>query len=138
MRQVRYRAVIALDPDGVRPVRPAPRSVQAARMLVPYPRSVADTGPGSHFLAASVTARQYLNHTRELMVQTRAGCFAAELTWDDDEQPLHPGDRHVVTMTVTGEAAAFLGAGQRFTLWDGTEVGHGTISRQVFSEYGPC
>ena len=65
--------------------------------------------------------------------------FCAELCWDD-ESPLHPGDRHVVTITITDdEAPAFFGAGQRFTLWDGVEVGHGTLSRQTFAltEYGP-
>jgi hypothetical protein len=138
MRQVRYRAVIALDPDGAAPVRPASRHVMAARMLTQYPRSVAQTGPKPRSTTTTDPARQYLNHTHELMVQADARCFVTEMTWDD-ELPLHPGDRHVVTITVTDDdPAAFLGGGRRFTLWDGTEVGHGTISRQVFSEYGPC
>jgi|HubBroStandDraft_3_1064219.scaffolds.fasta_scaffold34037_2 hypothetical protein len=138
MRQVRYRAVIALDPDGARPVRPPSRQSLATRMLIPYPRSVAQTGPTSGLSAAADPTRQYLNHTHELMVQAAARCFATEMTWDD-ELPLHPGDRHVVTITVTDDdPAAFLAGGMRFTLWDGAEVGHGTISRQVFSEYGPC
>jgi hypothetical protein len=67
-----------------------------------------------------------------------ARCFPAELSWDD-EQPLHPGDRAEVTITmVDDEAPSFFGAGQRFSLWDGADIGHGTVSRQVYTEYGPC
>ncbi len=44
----------------------------------------------------------------------------------------------MVTVTVTDdEAGEFFEAGQRFTLWSGGDVGHGTISRRVFTEYGP-
>jgi hypothetical protein len=44
----------------------------------------------------------------------------------------------VVTITVTGdEAAACLGAGQRFTLWSGGDVGQGIISRRAWTEHGP-
>ena len=35
------------------------------------------------------------------------------------------------------EADAFLEAGQRFTLWSGGKVGHGTVYRRVFTDYGP-
>jgi hypothetical protein len=125
MHQVRYRALIALDsapaePDGL--VMPRRRRAP----LAPVPR-------------------QYSNHTHALMVRARcldrpayARCFPAELSWDD-EQPLHPGDRAEVTITmVDDEAPAFFGAGQRFSLWDGADIGHGTVSRQVFTEYGPC
>jgi hypothetical protein len=38
----------------------------------------------------------------------------------------------------TDEATEFFGAGQRFSLWNGADIGHGTISRRVYSEYGPC
>ncbi len=110
MRQLRYRALIALDPAQPRPA-----------------------------------VREYLNHTHTLMVRacclampSYARCFPAELSWDD-ERPLHPGDRAEVTITVTDDdAPSFFGAGQRFSLWDGADIGHGTISRRVFTEYGPC
>lgn len=121
MRQARYRAVIALDP--ARPSSPLPR-----------PGRPADAG------------EVYRNHTRELVVcagsrEKPGGLreFSAELCWDDEE-PLHPGDRHVVTVTVTGDGGPeALVPGERFTLWSGGEVGHGTISRKMFSftEYGP-
>lgn len=118
-------------------------------MLVPRPRSVAETGWTAAMTVSPADIardpRQYLSHTHDLMVRAsslrlpaRTRSFPAELCWDD-EVPLNPGDRHVVTITVLDDdAPEFLGAGQRFTLWDGSEVGHGTISRQVFSEYGPC
>ncbi len=117
MRQVRYRALIALDSVPAQP----------------------DT------LDALRVPRQYVNHTHALMVRAcclakpeYARCFPAELCWDD-EQPLRPGDRAEVTITMTDdEAPAFFGCGQRFSLWNGADVGHGTISRRVYSEYGPC
>lgn len=153
MRQVRYRAVIALDP--AQPASVIPRQHHRHHrhqgpLPVSYPRSTAQTGPGA--LAAIVplapeAGQEYVNHTRDLMVRAesrekpgRYRSFPAELCWDD-EMPLHPGDRHVVTVTMTDEddAEGFFAPGQRFTLWNGAEVGHGTFSRQMFSytEYGP-
>lgn len=130
MRQVRYRAVIALDPAP-----PVPASTW---------HSARSHGQARHRHHSE--DGEYPNHTRELMLRTespehpgRYRSFATELCWDDDA-PLHPGDRHVVTLTVTDdEAPASLGPGQHFTLWNGAEVGHGTISRQMYSftEYGP-
>lgn len=121
MHQSRYRAVIALDP--------VPRAPS-----IPRPGRPADSGG------------VYRNHTRELVLcagsrEKPGGVrgFATELCWDDEE-PLHPGDRHIVTVTVTDDGASeILSPGERFTLWSGGEVGHGTISRRMFSytEYGP-
>jgi hypothetical protein len=115
MRQVRYRALITLDPS---------------RAADP-PRATSKT-------------REYLNHTHCLMIH--APClarpdysryFPAEICWDD-EHPLHPGDHAEVTITLTDDDAdAFFAAGQRFSLWDGKDIGHGTVSRQVYTEYGP-
>ena len=63
--------------------------------------------------------------------------FTTEISWDGEE-PLHRGDSCVATVTVTDdEAGEYLGAGQRFTLWSGGEVGYGTISRKVYTEYSP-
>jgi hypothetical protein len=43
-----------------------------------------------------------------------------------------------VTITVNDDrAAAAFGAGQRFTLWPGDDVGHGVISRRDQTDYGP-
>jgi len=115
LRQFRYRAVITLDP-----ARPGPSVLHPP-------------------------ARQYPNHTHALVVLAhslneadRYKYFPAETSWDGGEV-LHPGDHAVVTVTVTDdEAAEFLGTGQEITLWSGGEIGHGTISRRIFNEYGPC
>jgi hypothetical protein len=90
------------------------------------------------------TSRGYLNHTRALMVE--AHCpgppgsvryFPAQLCWDSDE-PLRPGDRAVVTITMTDDdAGTFFHADHNIRLWSGRVVGHGTISRKVYSEYTP-
>jgi len=115
MRQFRYRALVTLDP-----VEPHPAAPHAP-------------------------ARQYQNHTRALMILARplradggsARILPAEMWWDSEE-PLHPGDHAVVTARVADDHAdAFLEAGQRFVLWSGGNVGHGTIYRRVFSDYGP-
>jgi hypothetical protein len=135
MRQVRYRALIALDLVEARDT--------VRRPSVPRPRTAPDAGPSGPRLAS--IPRQYSNHTHALMVRAQcrdkpsyARCFPAEISWDDEE-PLHAGDRAEVTITLTDdEACSFFGAGQRFSLWDGIDVGHGTISRQVHTEYGPC
>ena len=144
MRQVRYRALIRLDPEEAPPdaasvpqARTAPDDAQ--------PRSLpAAQHPARRDQGRVSIPRQYSNHTHALMVRAHhltkpsyERCFPAELSWDDDE-PLHPGDRAEVTITmIDDEAVAFFRAGQRFSLWNGNDVGHGTISRQVHTEYGP-
>lgn len=87
--------------------------------------------------------RQYPSGTRSLMVHAwRIG----QPSWDkyfpaaicrDDGLPLRPGERAIVTITVTGDdAPEYLGYGQPFTLW-GAGAGHGIISRRVFTAFGP-
>lgn len=114
VRQARFRASITLDPVELREVTLHP------------------------------PARQYSNHTRALMIRIRplrnlgsTRHFPAEICWDG-EQPLHPGDRAVVTITVTDDdASEFFAAGQHFALWSGGDVGHGVISRKVYTEHSP-
>jgi hypothetical protein len=118
LRQMRFRALITLDPAGTR----------FARSSRPW----------------RAPAQRYLNHTHALMVQAPRLCspggtriFPAEICWDE-EGPLYPGDRAEVTITVIDdEAPEFLDGGPRITLWAGGHVGHGTITRRVFTEYGP-
>lgn len=52
-----------------------------------------------------------------------------------DDQPLRPGDVHrLVTMQVNGDdARQFMHPGGEFTLWFGTDVGRGTVSRQLLN-----
>jgi hypothetical protein len=117
VQQIRFRALITLDPSWVHPGTPL------------HP-----------------AAEQYLNHTNSLVVRAQIPrqlggdrSFPAEICWDDD-QPLHPGEHAVVTITVrndNGDGFAFFKAGQRFMLWSGEDVGSGVVSRRVFSEYVP-
>jgi hypothetical protein len=87
---------------------------------------------------------EYPNRTHVLMVRAsrpslpgHSRYFPAEICWDD-EKPLHPGDHAVVTITVTDDQAAeFFGAGQRFALWNGDDIGHGVVSRKVYTTAGP-
>jgi hypothetical protein len=63
--------------------------------------------------------------------------FPATIT-RDDEKPLQPGMHTVVTITLTSDGAeAPLEAGQHFAIWNGDDIAHGTISRQVFTAFGP-
>ncbi len=95
-------------------------------------------------LVLGETGRQYLNRTHALMVRPvfpddpeRLMLFPAEICWDDEE-PLGPGDRAVVTITFSGEVAgSFFTAGRRFYLWHGQDIGRGTISRGVFAAGSP-
>ena len=114
MLQFRFRALITLDPAG----------------------------PPTATLHPPV--QQYPNHTRALVILARplrhagsARYFPAEI-WRDSDRPLRPGDRAWVTARVTGdEAGAYFAAGQRFILWSGCEVGHGTVARRVFTDFSP-
>jgi hypothetical protein len=88
--------------------------------------------------------RQYPSGTHALMVHIQRSAsagsdifFPAVITQDDDK-PLRPGVRTVVTITLPSDAtAASLGAGQHFTLWGGSDIGHGIITRQVYTAFGP-
>jgi len=43
-----------------------------------------------------------------------------------------------VTIGLTDDdAGTFFAAGHRFRLWSGHVVGHGTISRKVYTDYTP-
>lgn len=115
MRQFRFRALVTLDIAELPAGPPCPDGLQYpshTRSLVVHARPLrADTGPARY--------------------------FPAEI-WRDDEQPLRPGDRAVVTVRVSDDRAdGYLDAGQEFALWSGTEVGHGTVFRRVFTDYGP-
>jgi hypothetical protein len=56
----------------------------------------------------------------------------------DDDQPLRPGDKGVsVVMSVPDDdAAGFFQPGQHFAVWDGTDIGHGTVAQRLFFQ-GP-
>jgi hypothetical protein len=94
--------------------------------------------------AGEVPAAGYPSGTHHVMVHAhrpgRPGgekYFEAVITRDDG-QPLRPGEQAVVTITVPDlDAEALLAAGERFALWHGSDIGHGVVSRQVFTPGSP-
>jgi hypothetical protein len=115
MSRLRFRALITLDPPG--------------------------PGPGA---APRLPGEEYPSHTRALVLRVPSprvpGCtrsFPAEIWWDGG-QPLHPGDRAVVTIAVNDdEARECLDAGRRFGLWCAGDIGRGVISRRVYTDHPP-
>ncbi len=64
----------------------------------------------------------------------RSKLFSSVVTTMDD-RPLAAGDRcRMVTMQVNGDdAREYVGPGEHFDLWFGTDIGHGVVSRQMFT-----
>lgn len=90
-------------------------------------------------------SRAYPSGTHSLMVRCgRLGepaeqrYFPAAI-YRADEGSLSPGDKGVVvTIEIADDdACGFLGPGQRVTLWNGSDMGHGVISRRVFFTWVP-
>ena len=108
MKQFKFRALVTLDPSA--PGRDGRQ----------YPS-------GTHALMV---------HARQLDDLSHDKCFPTVIACDAEE-PLQPGERMVVTVTVAGDdALQYLAAGQQFTLW-GASGGHGVISRRVFTDGQP-
>jgi hypothetical protein len=55
------------------------------------------------------------------------------LLFTDDKRPLRPGDTRVpaIIEVPDDDASGFFQAGQRFTLWDGADIGHGTVAQRI-------
>ena len=138
------------DPD-----EPAGRAT-----AVPRPRAAAEAPPVAvrhpavhtwrRFKFAAVVTlettgrsrRQYLSGVPGLMLRapscqrpTRQQYFPAVICTDDD-RPLRPGDKGVrVTVSVPDDdASGFFQCGQHFTVWDGRDIGHGTVAQRLFFE----
>jgi hypothetical protein len=94
--------------------------------------------------AREVPAGGYPSGTHHVMVHARRPgrpggerYFEAVITRDDG-QPLRRGEEAVATIAVPDEdAEAFLAEGERFTLWHGSDIGHGVVSRRVFTPGSP-
>ena len=89
--------------------------------------------------AAGRSRRQYLSGVPGLMVHapyclrpTHDQYFPAVISTADG-RPLVPGDRGVsVTISVPDDdAAGCFQSGQRFIVWDGTDIGHGTVGQRL-------
>jgi len=90
--------------------------------------------------AAGRSRGQYLSGVPGLMVRApscqlpaRRQYFPA-VVYTDDDRPLRPGDKgvHVAMSVPDDDAASFFQSGQHFTLWDGADIGHGTVARRLF------
>jgi hypothetical protein len=126
-------------------------------LAVPAQRAAADTpGPARHAVprtwhrfrfAAVVTLEaagrrrvMYLSgvpglmlHAPSCLAPARRQYFPA-VVYTDDDRPLRPGDKGVsVILTVPDDDAdGFFQAGQHFALWDGADIGHGTVAERLF------
>jgi hypothetical protein len=89
--------------------------------------------------AAGRSRRHYLSAVPGLMVHapsclrpTHDQYFPAVI-YTADGRPLVPGDRGVsVTISVPDDdAAGCFQSGQRFIVWDGTDIGHGTVGQRL-------
>ena len=90
--------------------------------------------------AAGRSRGQYLSGVPGLVVRApscqlpaRRQYFPA-VVYTDDDRPLRPGDKgvHVAMSVPDDDAGGFFQSGQHFTLWDGADIGHGTVARRLF------
>ena len=139
--------------DPIYETRPDFDPEEAGHALsVPRPR--ADTGPGPavrHAVAgtwrrykfsalvtldAAPPGKRYLSGATGLLVRapsaerpTQHQIFPAVFCTDDD-RPLRLGDKGVpvIISVPDDDARSYFRPGQHFTVWDGTEIGHGTVA----------
>ncbi len=85
-------------------------------------------------LPASLPAETRCLVVRAEDEQHRSKLFSSVVMTADD-RPLQPGDVHrVVTVQVNGDdAGQYMHPGGAFTLWFGTDVGWGTVSRRLLN-----
>jgi hypothetical protein len=86
-------------------------------------------------LDAAPAGKRYLSGATGLLVRAPSGerpmqhqVFPA-VFYADDDRPLRSGDRGVpvIISVPDDDASTYFGSGQRFTVWDGAEIGHGTV-----------
>jgi hypothetical protein len=121
----------------------------AAVPLIPRPRAPWGTWHRYKF-AASVTMdvhstpvrhrrREYPSGVPGLLVRAPSyqrpslHQYFPALFFTDDKRALRPGDTRVraIFEVPDDDASGFFQAGQRFTLWDGAEIGHGTVAQRI-------
>jgi hypothetical protein len=85
---------------------------------------------------AGAPGRRYLSGATGLMVlapsaerPTQHQYFPA-VFFADDDRPLRPGDKGVpvIISVPNDDASTYFRPGQRFVVWDGAEIGHGTVA----------
>ncbi|HVT66733.1 MAG TPA: hypothetical protein VHF26_03215 [Trebonia sp.] len=136
----------AAEPPGAQPgfAVPGPRGTAGSPMLAGH----GGAGTWHRFRFSAVvtlesTGRsraEYLSGASGLLVRapsserpTLERYFPAIFVTGDD-RPLRPGARGVpVTVSVPDDdAARFFPCGQHFAVWDGTDIGRGTVAQRVF------
>ncbi len=114
-------------PEGESTVKPF--RFRALIIIDPPP----DGGAGRQYASGT---RSLIVHARRIDQPSRDKYFPATIS-QDTGLPLRPGERTVVTITVTDDdARSYFGPGQAFTLW-GASGGYGVVSRRVFTDFGP-
>jgi hypothetical protein len=90
--------------------------------------------PGGQYLSG---VPGLIAHAPSCVPPARHQYFPAIVRTDDD-RPLCPGDHglSVVVSVPDDDAAGFFQPGQRFALWDGADVGHGTVATPLYFQ-GP-
>jgi hypothetical protein len=55
------------------------------------------------------------------------------VVYTDDDRPLRPGDKRVsvIISVPDDDARGYFQSGQHFTVWDGTDIGHGTVAQRL-------
>ncbi len=68
---------------------------------------------------------------------TEAAVFPRRRVYTDDDRPLRPGDRgvRVIVSVPDDDASGYFESGQRFTVWDRTDIGHGTVAERLFFQW---
>ena len=146
--------------DPIYETRPDFDPEEAGHVLsVPRPR--ADTPPGPavrHAVAgtwrrfkfsalvtldAAPAGKRYLSGATGLLVRapsaerpTQHQIFPA-VFYADDDRPLRPGDKGapVIISVPDDDARSYFRSGQRFTVWDGAEIGHGTVALPLVMQW---
>ena len=109
------------------------------------PQPVAVVGPAAVVTldAAGRSSRVYLSGVPGLMVRapscrrpTEQQYFPAVI-YTDDDRPLRPGDRgvRVIVSVPDDDASGYFESGQHFTVWDRTDIGHGTVAERLFFQW---
>ena len=108
MKTYRFRALVTMDPSA--PEVPASHYACGGHRVMLHAHPPGWPGAGRYFPAALCR---------------------------DDETPLQPGDHAEVSVAVADDQpGCFFQAGQRFTVWAGGDIGHGVISRRLFTISG--
>jgi hypothetical protein len=87
--------------------------------------------------AAGRSRRQYLSGVPGLMLRAPSGRqptrhqYFPAVVYTNDGRPLRPGDAavSVIISVPDDDASGYFQSGQHFTVWDGTDIGYGTVAQ---------